>query len=171
MSTERRYWHNHIGFNYRLTNLQAAVGVAQMERVEQFFERRAAIVKEYDAQLAGLPEITLGPRSPWGRHIHWLYCLLLSDAASGGDAVQRDELLEKLSLNGIEGRPVFFPLHQMPPYRDLVPPSAAFPVAERIARTGISLPCSYGLQSEAIQHVCETIARVLRVREACLHTG
>ena len=166
MSAERRYWHNHIGFNYRLTNLQAAVGVAQMERVGQFFERRAGIVKEYDAQLAGLPGITLGPRSPWGRHVHWLYCLLLGDTA---DAVQRDELLEKLSLNGIESRPVFYPLHQMPPYRDLVPPGADFPVAERISRTGISLPCSFGLKSEEIQHVCETIARVLRVREACVY--
>ena len=80
-----------------------------------------------------------------------------------------DELLEKLSLNGIESRPVFYPLHQMPPYRDLVPSEASFPVAERISRTGISLPCSCRLKSEEIQHVCETITRVLRVREACVH--
>jgi perosamine synthetase len=166
MSKERRYWHDHIGFNYRLTSLQAAVGVAQMERVEQFFERRAEIVKEYDAQLTGLPGITLGPRSPWGRHVHWLYCLLLDDTT---ESVRRDELLEKLSLNGIESRPVFYPLHQMPPYKEMSPSGTSFPVSERISRTGISLPCSYRLKSEEIRHICETITRVLRVREDRVH--
>jgi perosamine synthetase len=158
MSPGRRYWHECVGFNYRLTNLQAAVGVAQLERVEKLLDSRDTIAAQYEQHLLGMAGIEFSPRSPWGRHVPWLYCLLVS---ADETSVSRDEIMEHLRRHGIETRPLFYPLHEMPPYRHLSPPGATYPVAENLSRRGISLPSGYGLSSAEIRYICAVLKQCL----------
>ena len=158
MSPGRRYWHECVGFNYRLTNLQAAVGVAQLERVEKLLDSRDTVVAQYDQHLLGISGIEFSPRSPWGRHVPWLYCLLVS-----GDemSISRDEIMKHLQRHGIESRPLFYPLHEMPPYRHFSAPGVTYPVTESLSRRGISLPSGYGLNSTDIRYICAVLTQCL----------
>jgi perosamine synthetase len=158
MSPAKRYWHESVGFNYRLTNLQAAVGVAQLERAEKLFETRDAIVEQYDRYLRELPGIEFSPRSPWGRQVPWLYCLLISE---DDRTASRDEIMDHLKRHGIESRPLFYPLHQMPPYRQFAAPGDAYPATENLSRRGISLPSGYGLTSTEIRYICAVLKQGL----------
>jgi perosamine synthetase len=150
MSKERRYYHSEIGFNYRLTNLQAAVGVAQLERIESIFARKAQIDRRYRDRLAGVAGLTLPPRAAWADPVCWLFTLLVDERASRRS---RDELLAHLEAKQIGCRSVFHPLHEQPPYRR----AGAFPVSERLSRTGLSLPSALTLADSAIDYVCEAI--------------
>jgi len=163
MSPHKRYWHDCVGFNYRLTNLQAAIGVAQLERLPKFIEKRASLTLAYDREFGPLaPQVRPQPRSPWGRHVTWLYCLQLAENV---DALARDAMIQKLSLNGIESRPVFYPLHEMPPYRALPSAARSFPVADRISRSALSLPSACTLSLEDIRYISTIIGRELRFSE------
>jgi len=149
MSPERRYWHDEIGFNYRLTNLQAAIGVAQLERIETFLARKRAIARCYADLLADVPGLTLAPEAPWAKSSFWMYTVLVED----GFPLDRDRLAAHLAEQGIDTRPVFHPMHTLPPYRAAGP----FPVAENLARRGINLPSSVRLTDAQIQRVAGAI--------------
>ena len=97
MEKSRRYWHLYPGYNYRMTNLQAAIGLAQMERLEKFLAHRDAIVARYDARLSILEGIELPPRAPWAKNIHWLYSIVIDPARAGLD---RDALSAQLAAQG-----------------------------------------------------------------------
>jgi len=133
------YRHDEIGYNYRLTNLAAALGVAQLEELPRFLEAKRAIADRYDAAFRALPGVTLPPRAAWAAPTHWLYSMLVPD---------RRALLERLGAAGIESRPIWSPLHTMPMYRDAARLGGA--MAEQLHEHGLSLPCSPGL-SEADQ--------------------
>lgn len=156
MSPDKRYWHVEVGYNYRLTNLQAAVGVAQLERMDTFLERRREIAGSYVAGLEGAEGVTLPPAAPWATNVHWLYPLLIDEAVLG---TSRDEVMAKLALNGIETRPLFYPLHEMPPYRALAA-GRAFPVTERLSRAGFSVPSATTLSREEIGFICAAVRRI-----------
>jgi perosamine synthetase len=152
MSSERRYWHPEIGFNYRLTNLQAAIGVAQLEQVDTFIEKKRANAMRYNALLKGIRGITLPPAAAWAKNVYWMYSILLDDAFPLG----RDELILQLRRRGIDSRPFFYPLHTMPPYAR----NESYPVAEDLARRGLNLPSSSRLTPEQIERVCSAIREV-----------
>lgn len=151
MSTTRKYWHGRIGFNYRMTNLQAALGVAQMERIEQVIDRKRRNARLYNAMLEEIPGITLPKESQWARHVYWLYTVLIEDGYKGS----RKQIVEKLANRGIETRPVFYPINRMPPYRN--GSSRKFPVAEKVSRTGLSLPSSPLLKQQTIREICAVL--------------
>ncbi len=157
MNKARRYWHEEVGFNYRMTSLQAAVGVAQLERLNAILKRRREITERY---LAGLVDTGLGlPRElPGVRNVFWMFNVLASPTGP-----TRDELAQYLDRHGIDSRNVFFPLHQMPPYRRFVPPGATFPVSEELSRRGLSLPSSSRLSDAAVDRVIVTLRQALRV--------
>lgn len=157
MSRQRRYWHVEVGYNYRLTNLQAAVGVAQMERVESILARKRNVANRYDAALSVVPGIKLPPRARWAEPIPWLYTILVSDDCG----ITRDELASRLLLKGIETRPTFCPLHLMPPFREFGG-FGDFPVTALISRTGLSLPSAATLCEEDIDSVVADIGAILR---------
>jgi perosamine synthetase len=159
MSRERRYWHLEAGFNYRLTNLQAAVGVAQLERIDAILARKQALSDRYSRGLAELAGVVLPPHASWADPVCWLYTIRLADGA----ALSRDSLAERLLLNGVETRPVFYPLHSMPAFERFSTHSS-FPVTEMIARTGLSLPSSVTLSDADVDAVVERIEAILRVR-------
>jgi perosamine synthetase len=152
MSTSRRYWHPEVGFNYRITNLQAALGVAQMERIEEFITRKRRIAAEYDRLLQKVPGITRPSHAKWAEPVYWMYSILLDDSFP----LPRDEVMARLRQQGIDSRPFFYPIHTMPPYAS----DLRRPVAEEISRRGINLPSAVTLTEEDIQRVAEAL-RVL----------
>lgn len=150
MSKSKRYWHEFVGYNYRLTNMQAAIGVAQLERLNIFVEAKRKIAATYNAHLSKTPELTLPVEKDWAFQSYWLYSVLLDYS------VDRDEVMEKLKLNGVDTRPLFFPMHAMPPYESLRK-VGTLEVSTEVSRRGVSLPSSAGLTVREIEHVASTI--------------
>ncbi len=166
MSRERKYWHLEVGYNYRMTNLQAAIGVAQMERVESILDKKKRVAEYYDRGLSGINEITLPPHAAWAAPVNWLYTIGMKNNAGLG----RDELSERLVLNGIETRPVFYPLHLMPPYRQYCA-GKSFPVTEGVSASGLSLPSSVTLTDKDVNTVLESIKSIIGVRKMAIAAG
>ena len=145
MDPERRYWFPVIGFNYRMTNVAAAIGLGQLERIEHHLAARQRVARLYHDRLGRLEEagrIVRPTSENWAEHVYWMYTILLAPGLGG----RRDRVMSEMDAAGIETRPVFHPLHTLPPYRDLA--GAGFPVAEDCAARGINLP-TYGLLTEA----------------------
>ena len=156
MNPNKRYWYDVIGFNYRMTNLQAAVGVAQLKKLDEFIEKKREIAKWYFEELKDLEEnglIKLHPEMLWAKCVYWMYCILVEDKFG----MSRDELMKRLEENGIETRPFFYPMHVMPPHKN----SEEFPTIEEISRKGINLPSSSGLKEEEIKFICNEIKKEL----------
>jgi perosamine synthetase len=137
-----------------MTNLQAAVGVAQMEQIETFIAHKQHIAKEYARGLAGLTTITLPPQASWASSVYWMYSILLNENAP----LRRDELMAGLKAHNIDSRPFFYPIHQMPPYQET---QGNFPVAEELSRRGVNLPSGNTLTDEDIERVCTTLKELL----------
>ena len=152
MNPNKRYWHDVIGFNYRMTNLQAAVGVAQLEKLDEFIKRKREIARTYNSLLNEVKGIILPPEMPWAKNVYWMYSILIEDDFK----LTRDQLMDKLEENEIETRPFFYPIHIMPPYKSDI----EFPVAKRISRRGINLPSAVTLKEEDIKKIVEIIASV-----------
>jgi len=149
MSPQKRYWHDYPGFNFRMTNMQAAVGVAQMDRIEEFLTRRKIVFQIYDSLLLGRQNITLLPKNNWSENSYWLYTLVLN----GYEKDVRDQLITQLGHRGIDARPGFYPMHLMNPYREFA--SGAYPVSSHLSANSISLPSSPGLTADDISHISE----------------
>lgn len=156
----RRYWHEEVGYNYRLTNLQAAVGLAQLERIETFIGRKLELASWYRQRLSRLEGLLLPVERPDTRNIFWLYSVVIESSRAGLD---RDELMGRLLLSGIETRPFFHPLHQMPPYRRFAGPGA-YPNSEWLAANGLSLPSAVTMDEKDVEYVTDEIQRVLAGR-------
>ena len=156
MSKNKRYWHVYPGFNYRMTNLQAAIGLAQMERVEDFLTYRVNVVKRYTEHLAGVEGITLPPAAKWGRNVNWLYSIVVDEGKSG---VDRDSLATGLADRGIETRPFFYPLHLQPPYSS--DESDEYPVTEWLAPRGLCLPMANDIRLDEVDRVCRAIRGIV----------
>ncbi len=156
MSKEKRYWHLYAGFNYRMTNLQAAIGLAQMERIEDFLKYRLDVVARYNQHLCKVPGICLPPAAEWAKNIYWLYSVIVDEHAS---MVDRDVIAARLADRGIETRPFFYPLHGQPPYRGDATDS--YPVTEWLAPRGLSLPTANGIGLDEVDRVCAAISKIV----------
>ena len=153
MSVERRYWHTEVGFNYRMTNLQAAIGVAQLQRVDFFVNKKRWIAKIYDDGLKGVVDINRPGEGDGVFNSYWLYTIVLSSRFDG----RRDELLEFLKDSGIEARPVFYPVHLMPPYQKYNSDGTNFPISNMASERGVSLPSSIGITEAEVNRVCSVL--------------
>lgn len=149
----RRYWHDMIGFNYRMTNIAAAIGLAQMERADELMEQKFAIARQYDAALAHLPLELHRSHDPLALHSYWMYSVHVGSEP-------RDEIMRKMLEMGIETRPVFYPVHTMPMYQHLAK-GETFPSACEIASGGINLPSWPDLTPEQIQRVAGALETAL----------
>jgi perosamine synthetase len=153
MDPKQRYWFPVIGYNYRMTNIAAAIGLAQLERVDIHLKRRKSVAHAYDRELAPLAEwITLPRTEPWADHSYWMYTILLRDRVSKA----RDKVMQELDEAGIETRPVFYPMHVLPPYRD--PAQGPFPHAAFCGARGINLPTHGSLTAEEIACIAQVLA-------------
>jgi perosamine synthetase len=151
MDENRRYWHTVLGYNYRMTNIQAALGVAQMERIGYILERKRKIALAYHKALKDLPGITLPPEAKWAKNVFWMYSILIDGKQFG---MTRDELMERLESKGIETRPIFPPVHIQPIYAT----GQNLPIAERLAVQGLNLPSSINLTQRDIARIADLIA-------------
>lgn len=151
MDPDRRYWFPVVGFNYRMTNIAAAIGCAQLEHVEELLAARQQVAGWYADHLAGSEDLVVTPvQEQWAQHAYWIYNVLLAP----GTTADRDAVMAALDADGIETRPVFYPMHVMPVYTQ---DSARFPVATDLARRGINLP-THGLLTEPdVARVCERL--------------
>lgn len=154
MDPERRYWFPVIGYNYRMTNIQAAIGVAQLERIGWLIERRIEVAQWYLEELAET-ELVLPVQEEWAKNVYWLFSVGVPET------VDRDLLMAQMDQLGIETRPFFYPLHQMPPYYN-AQGSTLYPVTTRLAARGINLPSSAKLEREEVQAVCAALKSCLK---------
>ena len=145
LAKHREYWHDIVGYNYRMTNICAAIGVAQLERIEETLQRKKEIAELYRLNLETHFEFQY--MEPGMTHSHWMECILVPSPA------QRDPLREHLQKNGIETRPVFYPIHSMPMYASFY---RRMPQAENIASRGITLPSYPGLTNDEISYIAES---------------
>ena len=154
MDPERRYWFPVVGYNYRMTNLCAAIGLAQLERIDDHLAARRRVAEWYARHLAPLADrLTLPVEEPWARHAFWMYTVILKNVR-----VSRDVVMQRLFADGIETRPVFYPMHVMPPYRE---PDGAYPVAENLASRGFNLPTHGLLKEDDVVYIAEQLTRAL----------
>ncbi|MGL4648752.1 MAG: DegT/DnrJ/EryC1/StrS family aminotransferase [Caldilineaceae bacterium] len=157
-AADKRYWHDTIGYNYRMTNIAAAIGLAQMERADALMAQKLALAARYDELLADLPVERHRAVGHGVQHAYWMYSILV--------AVNRDDLLQRLLARGVETRPVFYPVHTMPIYRPQIEraglnPETAFPVASEIAARGLNLPSWPDMSDEQIRYVVAVLAETL----------
>ncbi|MGZ3863614.1 MAG: aminotransferase class I/II-fold pyridoxal phosphate-dependent enzyme [Bacteroidia bacterium] len=155
MSKEKKYWHDYVGFNYRMTNLQAAIGCAQMERINEFISAKRKLAEFYNKVLAETGCFILPPQESWAVNGYWLYTVLLKKDAG----ITRDALMDKMLKNGVETRPAFFPLHQMPPYKDY-PTKSSFENADHISAQGISLPSSVNITEQELENIKQALQHI-----------
>jgi perosamine synthetase len=155
-STDRHFWHKFVGFNYRMTNLQAAIGLAQTEQLETFVAARRAHAAQYTRLLKEIPGIVTPPEAAWARNVYWMYGILL-DKEFG---LSRDELRARLARRGIETRTFFIPMHCQPIYFDQYR-GQRYPVAEDLCRRGLYLPSASSLTPDDIEVVVESIRESL----------
>lgn len=146
---DREYWHDIIGYNFRMTNLHAAIGYAQVEKVEQFIERKIEIGHIYRDELDGLPLKTLEGVGNV-KHTYWMCSIMVNDSEDRG------ALRKYLMEHGIETRPTFYPIHTMPMYSSRY---QKHPVAEYIGWRGINLPSFPTLTNEQIYYICDLIKK------------
>jgi len=151
------YVHNAVGYNYRLTNIQAAVGVAQMEQLDEFIAAKRRIAGSYTGQLAHVGGVTPPAEAPWAHSTFWLYTVLIDRSAYGRSS--RD-LMHRLADEGIQSRPLWRPLHRLEPYRACH--AYRVEVADRLQEAALSIPCSAGLSSASQERVVRAIATLSR---------
>lgn len=155
MDSKRRYWHPVVGFNYRMTNPTAAIGVAQMERLDEALAKRRQIAQLYGDALSELESRIVTPFvAPECDHAYWMYTIMIRD----GGVERRDAIMRHLDHNGVETRPVFYPLNQMPPYFDA---DLSVPAATSCAARGMNLPTHEHLSADDIGRVCDALANAL----------
>jgi perosamine synthetase len=150
-SPTRRYWHTERGFNYRMTNICAAIGLAQLERLPAILSRKRAIAAQYRDLLKNAP-VVFQKRPPQVESGEWLVSALLPEQ------IDRDEIMRRMWNDGIETRPVFFGAHQMPMYDS----SLSLPVAEEISRRGISLPSYPQMTEQEVNRVVEALCVAIK---------
>jgi perosamine synthetase len=150
------YVHNAIGYNYRLTNLLAAMGCAQMEQLDMFVEAKRQIAKRYQEALASLPGVCLPEEAEWAFSTFWMYTVLIDDNKS---RINSRELLRELAARKIQARPLWQPIHRSPAHNPSGSPSC--PNSEALHRQAISLPCSVGLTRSGQGHVIDVLTNTL----------
>jgi perosamine synthetase len=154
MNRKKKYWYDHPGFNYRMTNLQAAVGLAQLEQLGTLLKTRDLIRSQYYSRLSNCELIDF-QENYGNRSVNWLVTVRLK----GFGFEQRDAVMAELGECGIDSRPVFYPIHFMDFYSDPVFRSGETPAAQSISREGISLPTFIGLEEEKIDYIAACLIK------------
>ena len=158
---ERRFYHTELGHNYRLTNLQAAIGLAQLERIEESVAKKRWMGAAYTERLKHLQSLQLPVEKPWATNVYWMYGLVL-DESTGMDAV---EFARRLAEQGVMTRPFFLGMHEQPVFRRMgLFLDEHYPVSERIARQGLYLPSGMTLTESQLDQVCAAVENVLNVK-------
>ena len=155
---DRRFYHTELGHNYRLTNIQAAIGLAQLERIEEHVEKKRWMANAYTERLKDIPQLQLPVEMGWAKNVYWMYGIVLSDDVPFDAA----EFAQRLRVEGVDTRPFFLGMHEQPIFlenglfRDI-----QFPVADSLARKGLYLPSGLTLTSSQIDLVSLKVRNLL----------
>ena len=153
MSKTKRYWHTEVGYNYRMTNLQAALGVAQLERIDELLYKRVSIFKRYYKNLLNIENFQLNRTNEFLDVSFWSICLEIKNY----NIIKRDNLIKSLKENNIESRPYFYPISDMPMYE-----TVNTKITHEIYQKGIYLPIFFDLKNDEIDYICETIIKLTK---------
>ncbi|NWF95451.1 MAG: DegT/DnrJ/EryC1/StrS family aminotransferase [Candidatus Thorarchaeota archaeon] len=151
MPRDRKYWHPVIGYNFRMTNIQAAIGLAQMTRIDEFIAKKLEIARAYSIAFDEMPTLSYQMTKPWAKNVYWMFSILLESED------KRIRLASHLDKAGIETRPLFIPCNEQPSIHNLYTDVELTPIASRISRIGLSLPSGTTLQRSQQQQVIEAV--------------
>jgi perosamine synthetase len=155
---QKRFFHTELGYNFRMTNLQAALGVAQMEQIDEFISIKRRLGEYYRGQLSALNGIKAQVEKPWAKTVYWMYCIELDQSLE----INADEMIAELKLRGIGTRPFFIGLHEQPALWKLgLFKEERYPITERISTMGLYLPSGLSLKESQIDEVVSTMRSVL----------
>lgn len=156
---QKRFVHERLGWNLRMTNLQAALGVAQLERLDEFVVRKRRMGTRYSELLAGLPALQLPlARTSYAENIYWVYGVVLDE----GRGMSAEAAMRKLGEAGVGTRPFFYPMHQQPVLRALgLFDAESYPVAERLYRQGFYIPSGMALQPEQLERAANALRKIV----------
>jgi perosamine synthetase len=157
-SAKKRFLHTELGYNYRMTNMQAAVGLGQLGRVDEIVRKKRKMADVYGRHLKDIKGIRLPREAGWARNVYWMYSILVENDFG----LKRDELISELCRFGIETRTFFVPMHRQPVLKRSVPGlgKRRFPVADYISKTGLYLPSGLTIQEDEIAFVCGKIKHI-----------
>jgi perosamine synthetase len=155
MSKTRRYFHTEVGFNYRITNLQAAIGLAQVHRIEELLGAKRAIFQRYQKNLSGIKNSRTNFTKSGYHNSYWMMCF--EHDAWNEDS--RSAFMAELKRRKIDSRPFFCPVSDMPMYAAM---GVVTPVTHEVAYHGINLPSFVGMSDEQIDYVCENVIEALK---------
>jgi perosamine synthetase len=155
---EKRFYHNELCYNFRLTNLQAAVGLAQLERIEEFITIKRALGAHYQQMLSSIPNVRFLGEKPYARSVHWM-CAIELDRASGLPA---EMMISELKNRGIETRPSFLGLHAQPILQKMgLFMGERYPNTDRAYAQGLYLPSGLTLTKQQVDVVCNAVREVV----------
>lgn len=154
----RRFEHTALGFNFRMTNMQAELGLAQLRQFQHVIELKRAIAANYRSLLSDIPYLTLPPEEEWARSVYWMYGVLLDESRT---TMTPERLAELLLEEDIQTRPFFLGLHEQPVLREIVTCEGSFPQTEKLSRTGLYLPSGPDLVLREQENVSVAIHRIL----------
>jgi perosamine synthetase len=156
-SDTKRFLHEDIGYTYRMSALQAALGLSQLEEIKQSLAKKRGMAALYTELLMSVKGLTLPAEKPWAKNSFWMYGILVNDAFG----MSRDELRGKLREKGIETRDFFVPMHKQPAliHRGLVP-KETFPVSDDLGNRGLYLPSGIGITEKQISFIAQTIQSI-----------
>lgn len=152
MSPTKRYWHTEIGYNYRMTNLQAALGLAQLERIDEILPKKQQIFAWYEQELAGIPGVRLNRTAAWATNVYWM---VIMEVDGFGEA-ERDAFMQQLRSLQVDSRPYFYPLSQMGDYGVV-----NTPVTYAVYQKGVNLPSYFDMEQRDVARVCAAVRKCL----------
>jgi len=155
----RRFHHAEMGFNFRMTNVQAALGLGQVARMDAIIEKKRWIGEEYTSRLADISGVQLPVEKAWARSVYWMYGILLDERVE----FDASEASRRLSALGVETRPFFLGMHEQEVFRrQELFIGERYPVAERLARRGLYLPSGLTLTAAQLERVADAVRNVFR---------
>ena len=155
---KRRFSHDELGYNFRMTNIQAALGMAQLERIEQIIDRKRSIAQAYSKRLKDVSGIVLPVEEPWAKSVYWVYGVVLEESTG----ITSEQFAQLLFEQRVETRPFFLGIHEQPVFRKMgLFINERYPIAERLARQGLYLPTGLTIQKTEIDNVCDAVRKAL----------
>lgn len=151
--TRGAFWHTLIGYKYKMSNLQAALGLGQLERVESLIKKKRRIFEWYYKKLGSIEGLSMNTQKPWARNVYWMSCIVIDRKLS----ITRDEFMKELKSRMIDTRPFFFPFSMLPMYKT----NADNPVAYHVGLKGINLPSGVNLTKEEVDYISAQIIDIL----------
>lgn len=154
ITENKGFYHPEIGYNYRMPNLLAAMGCAQLERIQEYIKAKKEHALLYNELLKDVKGISIPEEKSWAKNVYWLYSIIVEDDYS----ITRDQLIKKLWENKIETRPFFMPIHEMLPFKECK--HSDMNITLELNKKGLNLPSSVGLSEEDIVKICEVIKSI-----------